>query len=175
MMIGHIYKVYSNNSDKLYIGSTCKTILQRFNTHKKNYHFYLQGKYSFVSIFKLFDEVGPDNCYIELICDIQCDSKIELHTKEHEVMQSPEYNRFIVNKNRPISKTHNELLEYKKTYYFNNKEKLLSSIACHCGGHYCTYSKSKHMKSQKHTNFIAKQSNNDNLLQYAIINNVIYL
>jgi hypothetical protein len=38
---GYIYCIYSDKTDKIYIGETYKTVMQRFNEHKKAYNKYV--------------------------------------------------------------------------------------------------------------------------------------
>ena len=40
---GYIYCIYSDKTDKVYIGETYKTVNQRFNEHKKAYSKYLEN------------------------------------------------------------------------------------------------------------------------------------
>jgi hypothetical protein len=65
-----VYKIYSENSLKCYIGSsTCRYPCQRMAAHKSQYRGFKQQRYhKFYTIFNLFDEVGMDNCQITILC-----------------------------------------------------------------------------------------------------------
>ena len=77
---GKIYKIVSQNTDKIYIGSTCvKTLGIRFSHHKTHYDRYNRNLSSCISSFEILN--FPDAC-IELIETFPCTSKIELLTRE---------------------------------------------------------------------------------------------
>ena len=63
LILGRIYKISSDQTDKVYYGSTTKTLNQRLSKHKKDYRQYLNGNYHFVTSF---DIVKFDDCKIEL-------------------------------------------------------------------------------------------------------------
>lgn len=54
-----------------------------------------------------------------------------------------------------------KIKDKKKKYYEDNKNKILEKIDCLCGGKYVIYSKTRHLKSNKHMNFINNNNNND--------------
>jgi predicted GIY-YIG superfamily endonuclease len=47
---GKIYKIVDNTSEKVYIGSTCRSLKQRLTTHELDFRRYMNGK----SYFKVF-------------------------------------------------------------------------------------------------------------------------
>ena len=79
---GQIYKITDVGQTKCYIGSTIQQLCYRMASHRANYKNYLDGKYTFVSVFSLFEEFGVENCKIEWIEDYPCNSKKELEARE---------------------------------------------------------------------------------------------
>ena len=74
-----VYKIWSTQGDKIYVGSTTKQYLsQRMDSHRSKYKSYKENKYHFISSFLIFEEYELDNCYIELLEAKECRSKDEL-------------------------------------------------------------------------------------------------
>jgi hypothetical protein len=118
---GKIYKIWSLLTDKIYIGSTCNDLPHRFKQHKKNNN-NCNSKL-------LFDEVGFENCKIELIEYYPCNSKLELTKREGEIQR--ENKEFIVNtkiesRTRKEYKNDNseKIKAQDKLYQINNKDKI---------------------------------------------------
>ena len=161
---GKIYKLVSNHTDKIYIGSTCKERLcQRLAFHRCDYRKWLKGNRNNVSSFRLF-ELG--DVEIVLLESVNCNTKDELHKKEKEYIEK--YKDIIVNKNIP-SRTSIEyridnkekLKDKNKKYYENNKEEIneksKQKYDCICGKQLRISDKSTHNKSKHHINFISNQ------------------
>jgi len=110
-MIGRIYKITSPSTDKIYIGSTTKTLSYRFSSHKINHC-------SSIEIINYGDSK------IELLEEFECQDKDELKWKEREYQERFKEN--CVNQRRAIT-TDDELLEYRNSYakswHKKNKEK----------------------------------------------------
>jgi len=134
-----VYKIWSTQGDKIYIGSTTKQYLsQRMDKHRSDYKRWKAGKIKMITSFKLFDEYGLENCFIELIEVKECNSKDELLKLEGKYIRELEcVNRFISGRttkewredNKETIKQwrvdHKEYLDgYYKTYYENNKESM---------------------------------------------------
>jgi|SRR6056300_1574991 len=124
---GKIYKIASKDTDKIYIGSTTGSLDYRFYRHKQDYCLYLNNLGFKIYSAELFDEVGVENCYIELICDYPCDNSHELALEEGRYQMLNLYN--IVNKNiagRTCKQYYQDkresILKDKKEYYKNNCE-----------------------------------------------------
>ena len=94
---GKIYKVVDNGYNLCYYGSTVQPLSKRFSTHKKDYVRYRDGrKERPLTICKIFDEYGVDNCKIELVELFPCNSKEELHKREGEHIRNNDcVNKFI--------------------------------------------------------------------------------
>ncbi len=72
LKVGRIYKLSSPQSDKMYIGSTTKTLKRRLVQHKGDYRSYLKEQTNYRSSFEL---IKCDDCYIELIKEVCCTKK----------------------------------------------------------------------------------------------------
>jgi len=124
---GKIYKIASKDTDKIYIGSTTGSLDYRFYRHQQSYCLYLNNLGSKIYSAELFDEVGVDQCYIELICEYPCDNSHELACEEGRHQMLNLYN--IVNKNI-AGRTNRQyyidnkksILDKKREYYKNNCE-----------------------------------------------------
>jgi hypothetical protein len=44
--------------------------------------------------------------------------------------------------------------EYNDKYYLENKEKILKTTTCECGGCYHGFNKMRHFRTKKHLNFL---------------------
>jgi len=78
--LGKIYKIVDNTNGNVYIGSTCEpTLARRLAGHIGNYKKYLNGKYHYVTSFKILENNNYDMVLIE---KFPCDSKEELHARE---------------------------------------------------------------------------------------------
>ena len=120
-----VYKIWSTQGDKIYIGSTTKQYLsQRMDNHRSEYKRWKQDMCAFVSSYLIFEEYGLENCFIELLEAKECISKDELLQLEGK------YIRELVCENKRIAgRTKKEYLEDNKErikqYHEDNKEKLL--------------------------------------------------
>jgi hypothetical protein len=103
---GKIYKLVSDHTDQIYIGSTVQKLSQRLAKHACDFR---KGKYKCTSK-KLF-ELG--NVKIILIENYSCNSKEELLKHERNYIETMD----CVNKNMP-GRT-------KSEYYHDNKEEIL--------------------------------------------------
>jgi hypothetical protein len=48
--------------------------------------------------------------------------------------------------------------DYRKQYYYENKEKILEKQNCLCGGIICKNTLNRHLKTKKHQDFIISRS-----------------
>jgi len=179
---GKIYRIWSLDTDKIYIGSTCDTLSNRFCSHKSCYKSWKNGKGQFYSSFNLFDLVGVDNCKIELEHNFVCDSKTKLNKEEGRIQRL--YKDIIVNKDiagRTLEEYRQDHIQYQKEYQKeyrqdnkekkkeyndiyrqNNKEELnekkKQKYKCDCGNIYSHADKARHLKTNKHQNYIQSLS-----------------
>ena len=160
-----IYQITDNTNNNIYIGSTCQSLKTRLSVHKSDYKRFLKGLYNNV---KSFDVLKNGDYKIELLenCDIK--TKQELLERERFYIE----NNDCLNKNIP-GRTDKEYKqyqkEYKKDYYFNNKEKINDihkeyretnkdkaneKFDCECGGKYTNCGKSHHIKTNKQKKYL---------------------
>ena len=162
-----IYKISSPQCEKFYIGSTTQKLNIRLSIHKSSYKRYIEKGIG--SCFTSFEVVKFDDCIIELVKNVNCNSKKELEKIEGECIKE-QYDR-ILNK-RIEGRTYKEwceinkdkMKEYReanknkiKEHYENNKEKLHEKFDCECGGKYTFKNKALHAKTQKHQLYISNQ------------------
>jgi len=107
---GKIYKLVNTEGTLTYIGSTTQVLAKRKANHHSNYKNWKNGKYHFVSSYKIFDD-DEDGCQIVLLEAFPCETKEELEKRERYFIENNE----CVNKVRPT--------RTKKEYYEDNKEK----------------------------------------------------
>lgn len=138
---GKIYKIVSDLTDNIYIGSTCQLLCKRLAKHKSNYKGFLNKKDSYITSYKLI-ELGETR--IELIEDFPCERKEQLNAREGyyiKLFKDICVNKTImgrtekewINDNRDkkakIDKKYREshkdkTAERKKKYYEANKDKI---------------------------------------------------
>jgi hypothetical protein len=179
---GKIYKIKSQNTDKIYIGSTCEPALsRRLAQHCNDYRNWKNGKHSYVSSFEILEAGDYDIILLEAV---PCDSKDALHARENWYI---EQNRAIaVNRHKaPTGLTYaeyhaqyyadnrEEIAQKRAQYYADNRDKIAQyraenreilnqwkkqKHACACGGAYTNSTKARHLKTVKHQRFIAAQA-----------------
>ncbi len=170
---GKIYKLVSDNTDMIYIGSTVRSLKERLKNHKSNF---TKKKKTFITSKKLYELGG--NISIELIKLFPCDCRKKLELEESKYIR--EYKNICVNK-IIVGRTRKEwgednkekILEQVKKYTENNKEKIKESskkyrennkeqikekmkekYKCECGSKIRKDGKKKHERSIKHISFI---------------------
>jgi hypothetical protein len=141
---GKIYKLVSDKTDMIYIGSTTTNLNIRLSAHKS----YFNKNMGYVTSKKLFKLYG--NISIELIKLFPCNCKKELEKEEGKYIR--QYKNICVNKliagrtKKEYDKKYYEenkeenrkkKKEYDKKYYENNKqiikEKKKEKYKCICG------------------------------------------
>ena len=159
-----VYKIWSPNGDKIYVGSTTKKMLcQRMTAHREDFKRWKAGNFQSVSSFLLFEEYGVENCLIELLEAKECNSKDELRQLEGK------YIRDMVCVNKRIEgRTKKEyykdkiehITEYRNQYREENKEEIKlkksTPLTCECGSIYRDHHKARHVRSIKHKLFLEK-------------------
>lgn len=116
---GKIYKIITNCSNDIYIGSTTQELSDRMKGHRAGYKRWKEGKENKCSSYDLFDIHGIENCKIIWLEDYPCDSKRKLVAKEQEWINKLD----CVNNNKAHSGFVSEK-EYMKNYYEENKPKI---------------------------------------------------
>ena len=110
-----IYMISDKSYTERYIGSTVETLSARMAKHRNHYRHYKNGLERPISAFLIFDKFGIENCVIELIQEVPCETKEQLRRIEGEYIRKME----CVNK-RIECRT-------DKEYYNDNRIKILSS------------------------------------------------
>ena len=148
-MIGRIYKITSINTDKIYIGSTSKSLTERLRRHEIDYKKYQNGKYSYV---KSYDVLEKKHYKIQLLEKIEYETKRELLEREGYYIRK--YRDICVNKCIP-GRT-------DKQYRTDNADKLREQrkekFECACGGRFTRSHKVRHEKSKIHIKFTCRIS-----------------
>jgi hypothetical protein len=148
-----IYKIISNESGDVYIGSTTQTLAQRLAKHKNNYKRYLAGKGNKCTSY----DIVKDECEIVLIEKYPCDDKEELHKRERYWIENITcVNKYVPyrSKNEAVKayyeRNRDARLQYHEAYRKANKSKRSKVSKCSCGGQYTYANKSQHLKSKTH-------------------------
>lgn len=166
---GKIYKIVSDKTDYIYIGSTAKKYLcQRLGNHKEDYKAWIKGKKNYCTSFEV---LKYGDAKIILIESYPCNSKDELRARENYYQKEYKTNGFnLVNFRNAVVDW--EMIKqnkkaYKKLYSEKHKEKIRElrkiwgsrKIRCDiCDIEMCRASFSRHCKSPKHIEKINKQN-----------------
>jgi hypothetical protein len=155
---GKIYTIRSNQTDDIYIGSTCTPLYKRFHNHKQDYKKWIRGKKRYMTSYEI---IKYDDCYIELLEECPCENIEQLRKREgHYIRIMDCVNKVIPGRTKKEYDIENrdKLCEYKKQYRIDNREKIKEErkphIYCDCGGKYKKQHKSTHERSKKHQNYI---------------------
>ena len=132
--------------DKSYIGSTCKTLNKRLDHHKH------QKKCTSWQVIQ-----HGDYMIAPLLIVPNC-TRSEIELKEKEFLT--QYKNILVNK-QTVLRTPEELHEQKVSTMAKHKEKWDAynkiKFDCVCGGKYTKCHKSRHLKSEKHLEYLIKK------------------
>jgi hypothetical protein len=146
-----IYKIWSPQGDKIYIGSTTKELLcQRMTAHRKEYRKWKKTNIQCVTSYLLFEEYGIENCFIELLEARECSSKDELRQLEGK------YIRELTCVNRRIEGRTRK--EYREDHKDEIKCLKYKSFNCACGSTYTNCHQTRHERTKKHQTFISNLS-----------------
>jgi hypothetical protein len=181
MTVGRVYAIVNNDESIRYVGSTTKTLNQRFSTHKSNYKRWIDGKGRCCMIYHAIREHGIDSFHIEMLEEIEFNDKCELLQLENKYISELE----CVNKHSAFTGIKSDTeQEYKKLYYEANQEKIKEKqkqyreanrdkirekmkqylvanrdainekFDCECGGRYTHRHIAKHLRTKKHTDYL---------------------
>ena len=157
MKTGRIYVLKSNQTEKIYVGSTTKKLNVRFMNHKGHYKRYLKDNKNYISSFEL---IKYDDCYIELIKEVYCGKK-QLRELENEEINKNSNCVNIIQAIRSIEKQKNyhvkydqqeHIKQYHKDYCKTKEYKATLSILVpyECGVKISKSNMKRHQKSTKH-------------------------
>ena len=173
---GKIYAIRSHQTPAVYIGSTCDRLSRRLSTHKNDYKRFNNGIKS-TSNMSSFSILKYPDYYIELIEEFKCNNKMELTRREGEIIRATENcvnkriegrtmaeyrndnKERISNMCRKYKNDNKEQIDImKKKYYEKNQEQILkkhsTKFNCECGGRYTYGHKARHLKTNKHKNYL---------------------
>lgn len=150
IMIGRLYKLISKQTDKVYYGSTERTLEIRFSSHKSKFKC---GTSSCTSR----EIICYDDCEIILLDIVEVANKKELRKYERKYIENNE----CVNKQIPgrtnkenYLENRDKFLEKRKENYLENRDKILEKNICVCGKTFTHSHKARHERSQFHCKFI---------------------
>ena len=112
-----IYKLISNETDLVYIGSTCNKLLcKRLGGHRNDYKNYLNGNYHYMTSFEI---VKYGDCKIELNEEYCCENMEQLRKREGYYIRNIEncVNKCIAG--RTVKQYRIEYQDYYKEYKKN--------------------------------------------------------
>jgi len=122
-----IYKICSNKTDKIYIGSTTQILAKRLHEHLQKYKHYLKTNTKHTTSIEI---IKLEDYYIVLIEECNYNNKQQLFKREGEIIKLNSnivVNRMITGRTKKEYRVDNKeyLLEQQKQYNNNNKEKIL--------------------------------------------------
>ncbi|GMF15003.1 unnamed protein product [Phytophthora lilii] len=164
-MIGHIYRIIHLESDIQYVGSTFNEPRKKWQNHKQYYREWLSDKCNRCVIYTYFRQHGIDK--FKLIPMKSYGVQDRTHLEAYEQLWINKLN--CVNMNNPfrITKMHKKQYatankdnhQHKaKQWRESNKAKLACKTQCECGGEYCHTNNDRHQKSQRHPQWLTKNS-----------------
>ena len=178
-IFGRIYRIASSETEAVYIGSTTKTLNERFRGHRHQYRLYLNGQTNFTASF---DIVKFEDASIELLSEGLFATKADLHRLEGEHIQLTAncINKQIAGRTRQQTiKAYNDAhkadhaayrenrkeqyQEYMKAYRNAHKEHINQTrqqkVSCPvCHGIYSRDHKARHERSNKHKQTLSSLS-----------------
>jgi len=132
--IGKIYRIWSPNTDKVYIGSTCRDIRRRFTSHNVHRKRWMQGKCT--NTCTSFEILAHGDAKIEIIEEDEFLDKQHMLEREKywinklntvnkfSPMRTYEERRRYNNENKKKNYNTETVRRYNRTYKINNKEKV---------------------------------------------------
>ena len=142
-MIGRVYKITSEKAGLVYIGSTVRTLKDRYSRHYTSLRRWLAGKHHNGEAYKILE---CDDVKIELIEELEVADEDELRKREGYYQRIMEcVNKRIAGRNKKMYAE--EHREQKRIY---DKERRKIKTTCECGSVHSYAHKSDHLKSKKH-------------------------
>jgi hypothetical protein len=121
---GKIYKITSDSTNKIYIGSTCQPLSKRIANHRDTYKSFINGKYHKITSFEL---IKLEDAIITLIEDFPCERKEQLQARERyhiELNKDICINKYIPTRTlKEYYQTNKDIINATSLErYYNNKE-----------------------------------------------------
>ena len=137
MQTVNFYKIVSENTDKVYVGSTKKTIEERLRNHETNYNLFKDGKYHYVSSYDILEQ---KDFKIQLIETKDCETRKDRNTIEcQHIINTPNTtNKYLPGRTRvQYRQDHKEDIKARdRQYYRDNEQNINARHNCNCGGKY---------------------------------------
>ena len=149
-----IYKIYSYDDDKIYIGSTTQPLYKRLGCHKSTYIHFQKKQTKYISSVEILK--NPTH-KIELIELFPCDTKEELVKREGYYIKKLDcVNKRIAGRSKKeyIEDNKESYDQWHRDYYKKNKTETLEKGAvkykCECGTMATVGHITRHVKSIQH-------------------------
>lgn len=157
----HVYRLFTEEGELEYIGSTSYPIQKRYSNHLNRYKLYLQNKSTYMSSMKIL-------CYtdakIEELEAVSCETKAELLARERFYIDT----RDCVNIQKPgrlpaeyRSDNREKIRQARLDNIDKIKERLNEHFSCSCGGRYTYVNKIQHYNTKKHVRAIKRDQESD--------------
>ena len=156
-----IYKIHSDNGDKVYIGSTRKKYLSnRWADHCSKYRL---GKGGHVASYDLFKEYGMENCKIQAL--EECDDNLRYERERYWIQTFPHCVNIVKNINLTKEEKRAYHTEWRKKWmvekvdeykqkshesYLKQKPKMSAKAVCECGIEYTLSHEKRHRDTLQH-------------------------
>ena len=173
--VGRVYAIKSHNSDKVYIGSTTKTLDERLDGHIQKYGQYLKGKVKHITSF---DVLKDEKVYIELVEEYEQLTRSDLFKHEGEYIKKLEcVNKVVAGRTMKEynEDNHEKIQNLHHEYYMKTRDKrrekykenlpvkprtdLGEKITCECGATYLAKNKDRHINSMAHETMLYCKEN----------------
>ena len=154
-IVGRVYKIVCNTTNKQYIGSTIYPLKFRLQRHEKAFSGHLRDPNK-VKYCASFDVLKENNYEIELLELNEYDTRYELLEHEKHYIQTLEnvMNRYIPSRTKKQYYKDN-IENYKKKYQsIKNTDYFKQRIECTCGKHYTKSTKGQHLNTEYHKKYI---------------------
>jgi hypothetical protein len=154
-LVGRVYKIICNTTNKQYIGSTIYPLQSRLKRHERALIGHLRDpkKVGYCASFEILKE---NNYEIQLLELNEYETRHELLEHEKHYIQTLEnvVNRYIPS--RTTKQYYKDNIEnYKKKYQsIKNADYFKKQIQCRCGKHYTENSKRQHLNTEYHKKYI---------------------
>jgi len=167
-MKGLVYKITNSDESIVYIGSTTRTLKNRWGTHKNHYQRWIGGENRSCSIYPYFRDNGIENFDIHLISEYEIEERSQLLELEQRLIDSTACINQIkafrsVEEKAEYQRQYHEqnigtISAYQQQYRETNKDRVrdqIKSLAsqrtdCACGLTYTRYHKARHETTKRH-------------------------
>ena len=144
-----IYKIVSSETDKIYIGSTIRTIEQRFLHHISDYKMWMKDNTK--GYMTSYEILKHGNYKIELI---EC---VNVETRQDLLKLEGKYQRLNESKIVNLIIAGGDIIRKEKLIENPIKKEIVESVydkyLCSCGSIYSEHKKLRHIRTKKHRDF----------------------